>query len=165
MTLLSKMGSQYSDEQKRQTLGAFVILGNVQKVAAHVGIPARTIYDWTHSEWWSKEIATIREERSGELDAQLSNSIEKARESVDSRLDIGDAYINKDGEVGYKPVSCRDSATVLGILYDKRALMRNMPTKIVGSQDLTQLQATFEALVTQREAFNDTVVSEQGIEP
>jgi hypothetical protein len=160
MTTLAENGSYYTDDRRREALGAFVVLGNIQKVAAHVGIPARTIYDWSKKEWWLKELATVREEKSQELDMQLSISIEKARESVDSRLDVGDPYINKDGQIDFKPVSCRDSATVLGILYDKRALMRNMPTKIVANQDLSKLQATFEELVTKRAAFNTTIVSD-----
>lgn len=153
-------GSKYTDVKRREAIGAFLILGNMVKVAALLDMPARTLRNWSETEWWSSELTRVRLEKSQELDIQLSNSIEKARESVDARLDVGDAYIKKDGEIGYKPVSCRDSATVLGILYDKRALMRNMPTKIVNNQNLNELQKTFEDLVTKRVEFNDSIVSE-----
>jgi len=149
---VNRCGSHYTDEIKREAIGAFVILGNMVKVGELIGVPKRTVQQWSSTEWWSKELSRIR--------VQLSNSIEKARKSVDARLDVGDAYLRKDGEIGYKPVSCRDSATVLGILYDKRALMRNMPTKIVANQDLSKLQQTFEDMVSKRAEFNETIVSE-----
>jgi len=162
---LSINGSKYSDEVKREAIGAFVIMGNLRMVSEHLGIPAKTVQDWSRRGWWLEETARIQEQKSQELDMSLSISMEMARKSVDERFEVGDPYITKDGKVAYKPVSCRDSVVAFGVLYDKLALTRNKPTKIIANQDLTKLQATFEALVTQREAFNDTVVSEQGIEP
>ncbi len=144
---LTPSGSKYSDEQRREAIGAFIVIGNYKKAAAHIGIPERTVNEWSKREWWIKEIAKVRAEKSDELDAQVSNSIELARKSIDERLTVGDPYITKDGKIAFKPVSCRDSTVTFGILYDKRALMRNMPTKIVANQDLTKLMHTFEALV------------------
>jgi len=160
---VTAQGSKYTDEQRRHVLGLFVVLGNVQAVARQCNIKDRTIYDWIKTDWWSKEILKVREEKSQELDAQVSNSIIKALKSVDDRLEQGDAYINaKTGELGYKPVSARDSATVFGIMYDKRALMRNMPTSITQSTDsakLLKLQEKFEALANSKiKEIEDTVV-------
>jgi len=147
---LASQGSKYSDEDRRRAMGAFLVFGNYTRTAAHVGISHRTIGDWAKTEWWMTEIAKVRLEKADELDQQLSNSISKARKSVDDRLDTGDAYIKKDGEIGYKPVSCRDSATVFGIMYDKLALMRNMPTKITVNLNLDALQDKFEALAMRK---------------
>ena len=97
-------------------------------------------------------------EKSAELDMQLTNSIDTARKSIDERLTIGDPYIKKDGEIGFKPVSCRDSTVTFGILYDKLQLTRNMPTKIVANQDLNKLIHTFEALVRPHEIVDGEVV-------
>jgi len=150
---VTAQGSKYTDAQRRQAIGAFVVLGNFKAAGRHTGIPNRTILDWSKRDWWLKEIAIVRAEKSEELDAQVSNSISKALKSVDNRLEQGDAYILKDGGIGYKPVSARDSATVFGIMYDKRALMRNMPTSITQSTDsakLLKLQESFEALANKK---------------
>ncbi len=98
-------------------------------------------------------LVRIRHEKQDELDAQITGSIDKALKSVNDRLELGDEYIKKDGETGYKAVSCRDSATVLGILYDKRSLIRNMPTSITSNTDsakLLKLQEQFEQLAHEK---------------
>jgi len=130
-TALAKQGSKYSDEQRRAAIGLFVVMGNYKQVAKKLNIPHTTVCQWSKCEWWLNLITQVRIEKSGELDAQVTNSIHRAIKCVDDRLDKGDAYLNtKTGELAYKPVSARDSATVLGILYDKRQIMRLLPTNI-----------------------------------
>ena len=147
---LANKGSKYTDEHRRAAIGMFLVTGNYKETAKRLNMPDTTIHNWTKSEWWLNEIAIVRAEKSDELDAMVSNSINKAIKSVDDRLESGDAYvIAKTGEVGYKPVSARDSATVLGILYDKRQIMRLLPTTITASTDndkLLKLQQSFEQL-------------------
>lgn len=148
MSRLTTQGSKYSDDKRWQAMGMFVVFGNYSKVARQMGLPVNTVIEWGKTEWWLREIVKVREEKSAELDMQLTNSIDTARKSIDERLTIGDPYITKDGGIAFKPVSCRDSTVTFGILYDKLQLTRNMPTKIVATQDLSKLIHTFEALVT-----------------
>jgi len=156
--------SKYDDSQRRHALGVFIVLGNFQATSKQTGVPRATLQDWSKREWWLNLISAVRQEKADELDAQISNSIQKALDSVDGRLEQGDAYITKSGEVAYKPVSARDSATVLGIMFDKRALMRNMPTTITQSTDsakLLKLQEKFEALANKQiKEIDGSIVSE-----
>ena len=132
----------------------FIVNGSYTKTAEQTNIARTTIQSWAKTEWWLTNIVSVRHEKAEELDAQVSNSINKAIKSVDDRLDQGDAYIvPKTGEIAYKPVSCRDSATVLGILYDKRQIMRLLPTAITASTDsdkLLKLQQSFEQLAHEK---------------
>jgi len=157
--------SQYTDEQRRAAIGMFVVTGNYKVTADRLNIPQRTINQWGHSEWWLNAIAGIRREKADELDAQVTNSINKAIKSVDERLERGDTYIHpKTGDIAYKPVSCRDSATVLGILYDKRQIMRLLPTTITqtgNDSKLLKLQEKFEQLVSSKtKEIEGSIVSE-----
>jgi len=149
-TALASRGSKYNDTDRRKAIGVYVVTGNYTETAKQLNMPERTINQWGKTEWWLNELAVVREEKQDELDAQITGSIHKAFKKVDDRLELGDPYITKTGEIGYKPVSCRDSATVGGIMYDKRALLRNMPTNITVSTDshkLLKLQEKFEQLV------------------
>ena len=164
-TALANQGSKYTDEIRRAAIGLFVVTGSYKATAKQLNIPHKTVHEWRKKEWWLTEIAQVRIEKADELDAQVSNSINKAIKSVDDRLEKGDAYIiPKTGEVGYKPVSCRDSATVLGILYDKRQIMRLLPTTITASTDshkLLKLQEQFEQLAHEKtKEIEGTVVAE-----
>jgi len=157
--LANNRGSKYTDEIRRQAIGVFFVTGNYKATAKQLGIPHKTVHEWRKKEWWIKELAYLRTEKSEELDAQTYNSMMKAQKSIDDRLDNGDPYIIvKTGQIAYKPVSCRDSVVAFGILYDKLALMRNMPTSIVAKQDLTKLQHTFEALVRPSEIVEGELI-------
>jgi len=158
-------GSLYSDDVRRAAIGMFVVLGNYKAVSNKLNIPHTTVCGWAKCEWWLNEIAQVRIEKADELDAQVTNSINKAIKSVDDRLEQGDAYIHtKTGDIAYKPVSCRDSATVLGILYDKRQIMRLLPTTITqtgNDSKLLKLQEKFEQLVnTKTKEIEGSIVSE-----
>jgi len=148
-TALASQGSKYTDIHRRKAIGIYVVTGNYSATAKQSNIPRTTINEWSKTEWWLNEVDEVRHEKQDELDAQITGSIHKAFKKVDDRLENGDAYVKKDGTLGYKPVSCRDSATVGGIMYDKRALLRNMPTNITATTDshkLLKLQQQFEQL-------------------
>ena len=147
-TALASHGSKYTDVTRRKAIGVYVVTGNFTATGKQLNIPERTINDWAKQDWWLKEITRVREEKQDELDAQITGYIEKAFKNVDNRLDHGDAYIKKDGEIGFKPVSCRDSAMVGGIMFDKRALIRNMPNNITASTDSSKLLKLQEQLDT-----------------
>ncbi len=150
---LASQGSKYTDIDRRQAVGMFVILGNFQATSNQTGIPRVTIQDWSKKEWWLNAVSEVRREKADELDALVTNGIHKAIDSVTGRLDEGDAYVLKDGGIAYKPVSARDSATVLGILYDKRQIMRLLPTNITQTTDsakLLKLQEKFEELASKK---------------
>lgn len=123
-------GSQYSDEQRREAMAHYIVTGNISRTAELVNIPKRTLADWKSKDWWVTEVAKIRHEKQDELDANISRVIDSATMRLQHRIYDGDAYIKKDGEVGSKPVSARDLATITGIMFDKRQIMRNLPTSI-----------------------------------
>ena len=162
--LCKNTGSKYNDEQRRQAIGVYIVTGNYAETAKQMNMPKRTVHDWSKREWWLSLVEQVRSEKQDELDSQITGSINRALKSVNDRLDLGDEYIKKDGTTGYKAVSCRDSATVLGILYDKRALIRNMPTSITSNTDsdkLLKLKEQFEQLAQEKiKQIEASVVSE-----
>jgi hypothetical protein len=122
-------GSHYTDEQRREAVGHYVVLGTWQAVSKTTGIPHRTLTDWSHQPWFATLYAEVRAGKNSELDGALTRIIHKATDELLDRLQNGDAVLI-DGEVKRKPVSARDLAMVAGIIYDKRALARNQPIAI-----------------------------------
>ena len=137
-------GSQYTDEQRQQAIANYIVTGNITKTAELVNIPRRTINQWKLSEWWDAAVAKMRLEKHDELDANLSNIIHSATEALSERIASGDAYIDKEGEVRLKPMSGRDLATVTGIIFDKRQIMRNLPTSIKAESTDARLNSLAE---------------------
>jgi len=95
MGSLTKQGSKYSDEDRRQVVAEYLITGNMKKVAKSTGIPHRTLNDWKKADWWDDVVATVRAEKAEELDANFTEN-----------CDIGVAKngeLTKRRQVAHKP--------------------------------------------------------------
>lgn len=151
--------SQYTDEQRREVLSHYAVLGNTVKVAELTGIPRGTIQGWKgSSSWWVEELSKIKHEKQEEIDANLTRIIHKATESLENRIDQGDAFVKKDGDLGLKPITGRDLATITGIIFDKRQILRNLPTSIKSESTSARLNQLAEKV---RELQAGSVLIEQ----
>jgi len=127
----TSIGSQYSDEQRREAAAHYVVHGVMTKVTELTGISSATLSDWkTKSDWWEGLTESIRAEKSDEIDATISRTLEKSSKQLIDRIDNGDDIITKDGEHVRQLMRGRDLATVFGIMFDKRQIIRNLPTSI-----------------------------------
>lgn len=128
---ISSNGSKYTNKERLEAASHYVVLGNMSKVSDITGIPNETLSNWkTKTDWWEPLVTAVRNEKTEEIDANLSRILHKSTEALENRIDSGDAYVKKDGTVGHKDMSGRDLATVTGIIFDKRQILRNLPTSI-----------------------------------
>ena len=134
MGSLTKQGSKYSDEDRRQVVVEYLITGNMKKVAKSTGIPETTLSDWKQSEWWDGLVGEVRTEKDAEIQAQFSKIIEKSCEETLDRLENGDEVHTKDGIKRIK-MRGKDVATVGGIVFDKLQLSLKRPTSISSTSD------------------------------
>jgi hypothetical protein len=144
-------GSHYTDEQRREAVAHYVVLGNWQAVSEATGIPHRTCTSWAHAPWFATLYAEVRAEKGAELDGAYTRIIHKAADELLDRLENGDAVLI-EGEVLRRPVSACDLAMINGIIYDKRALARSEPTSITdkGRATLLELAAFMEELAKKK---------------
>ncbi len=158
---ITTQGSKYTNDVKKELICNYIVKGNVNKAAELSNIPVRTAYDWIKSEWGESLITQVRLEKADELDAGMSNVIEKAMEHVINSLEHGDEVIDKNNEIIRLRMKGKEAATVMGIAFDKRQISRNMPTSISTSVDnaaLTKLQEQFQALSKQSKVIEGEVI-------
>ncbi len=147
-------GAKYSAEKKIQAVTNFIILGSLKKAAEMAGIPAGTVRTWSSkASWWKDVMDKIRKQHNDELDAKICILIDKSMAEIDDRIVNGDVVLGKDGREWRKKINGKDLTTMVGILYDKRALMRGDPTARTASASpqsvLKQLSGEFEKLAKQ----------------
>lgn len=114
--LVPQGGSAYTDEQRRNAVINYAILGNIQAVANYTGISDRTLYDWRQSDWWDVVLQEVRDQKEDYFDAMYSEIAGKAAAKALEQIDHCD-----------KPL---DLIKVSAIAYDKLRLSRNLPTSI-----------------------------------
>ena len=126
----SRSTSQYTDEQRREAIAVYAVKGNALRTGEYLNIPERTVNQWIKTEWGIELLATIRDEKQQEFDAQITTIIHEALEQQLDRVQNGDYILDKHNELKRKPMSGKDLATTMGIDFDKRQLGRGKATSI-----------------------------------
>lgn len=119
--------SCYSPELRARAVFLTTLLGNAYRASKELNVPYRTVHDWTKTDWWAELEARLRNQAAKSLEAKFTNIIRRSLEAIEERLIRGDVKLKGD-EVVYQPVSAKDAAVVLGVIYDKRALLKGDPT-------------------------------------
>ena len=133
---------KYTPEEKLYAVVCFMVEGNSVKASARCGINAATIRWWkTESVWWDSAMRESRRRYQDMLDGKLTAVIHDATSEIADRVEYGDTVITKDGDEILKPMTGRDLATTMAILYDKRALLRGDPTSNPGRGNAGELDA------------------------
>jgi len=112
------------------------------------GVSLGTLQSWRTKEWYGKAIEIIQKRLDEQLDGKMTYAVNKGISKTMERLEQGDAVLQKDGTLAYKPVTAKDAAIISSIFFDKRNLLRNKPTSIsqkIGTDErLSQLASRFK---------------------
>ena len=125
-------------EMKIASAALWAVLGSSHKVGRMLGIPNNTIRSWYKEPWWHMAIREVRKTKNEEFDAKLTGLLDDTIVEIQDRLSKGETVIDKNGELRRVPVSTRNLATLMGIVYDKRALTRGDPTSKVVRVDVNE---------------------------
>lgn len=132
---------------------ALVAGGTPLKTASRLtGIPRATLQSWRSKPWYAEAVEIIRKQLDEQLDGRMTHIVNKGIKKLEQRLDEGDAVVQRDGSLVYKPVSARDTAIISSIFFDKRNLLRNKPTSI------TSNQSTAERLAELKDRFKEIAI-------
>ena len=153
--------ARYTAEEKLSAVLAYVMTGSVRGVIRLTGFRQQTISDWkNNSSWWTDAYMTIKKEKQDEIDGGLTPIIHAASGEIIDRIINGDEFIDKNGDPRRKKMSGKELAWVMGISYDKRALLRGDPTsrteKVDTQQQMADLRKEFGAMA--REHLDSTVI-------
>lgn len=149
--------SSYSVDDRLQAVMLYVTEGNMKKVERMTSIPYVTLTSWKEQEWWPHALQFCHKRKDKELELRFSRVIHDAVSEVHDRVTKGDYQILKDGEKIRKPMSGKDLAVVMGVIHDKRQLLRGQATSLVGtsssqSDKLKALEQKFNEFSSQLKA-------------
>jgi hypothetical protein len=124
--------AKYTPETKIKFVGVFFETGSVNAASDSCGVPRDLGHHWKKdSPWFDETLAALRREKQKELDAVLTQAIQKSLASVIDRIEDGDFFHDvKTGEIKRIPMKGKELAVTLAVLYDKRALLRGDATQI-----------------------------------
>jgi len=128
-------GSRYTDENRREAAITYLVTGNLRATAKQSNVNERTLADWVRSDWWDGLLQSLHAEKGRELDSKLTQVIDRALDELADRLVNGDPKLTRDGSLVRVPIPAKDAAIVAAVMFDKRQILRNMPTTITKGAD------------------------------
>lgn len=151
--LLAEHHSKFSIDDRIKASMLYATEGNLAAVGRMMEINYDTVKDWKCQPWWPLAVRECRDKKQDELDSQLSKVVFEAINEISDRVRLGDFIAKKDGTVGRLPMKGRDLAITLGVLYDKRALIRGQATSHTVSHShedtVTKLEEKFKDFAMQ----------------
>lgn len=146
----------FPEVKKVEAATTFAVTGSVVEVSRLTGIPEHTLRSWRKQEWFQQILKEVWAENNELLNKKLTDSIQKAQDLLNDRLDNGDFKVLKDGEIVRVPISGKDLSLITAINFDKRQILRGEPTTRSESvsagektlSKLEQLADTFKQLAS-----------------
>ena len=153
---LYSSNTKYSPEQKVAAAQAYLITGTSIQAQKFCGVKADVIRKWkSESVWWADLFQQVKKSKNDELEASFTRIMDSSLVVIADRLENGDSKVQKDGSLIKVPMGGKETAIILSIMYDKRALLRGDVTSRVEKKDgnaMALLQTKFEEIAKQLEA-------------
>ena len=117
-------------EKKIAAVTQYLVLGNMNLVAASTGIDAHLLRHWKMQPWWADTEREIRTTENLQIDTKLTQIVDRSLDVVQDRLANGDfIYNQKTGQIIRKPVNMKDAVTASKEMLTKRELLRGNATE------------------------------------
>ena len=163
LTSLYSARAKYTADEKLAAVLAYVMTGSIRGVVRLTGLKQQVVSDWkNNSSWWPDIYANVKKEKQEEIDGTLTSIIHAAAGGMMDRIMHGDEIIDKNGDAVRRKMSGKELAWVMGITYDKRALLRGDPTSRTEKVDqktlMSELKDQFAEMA--REHLDGTVIND-----
>lgn len=148
-------GCKYTSTQRYNAALAWAITGNAEAAANMVSLPGHLVRKWTGEAWWLRAVDVVVRLKRREMDGRLQGILEKGLDVLSNRLEHGDTVLH-NGQERRLPVRAKDAAVIVGIVYDKLALLRGQVTSRTERVNLNAIRHSLGVIV---EGESQTIVT------
>ena len=140
----------YPIEKKVHAACLYAVTGNAVEVSRLTDIPVNQLKGMMAEQWWEDTIRQVRKEENDQITARMTTFINKGIDAIIDRLENGDTVLDlKTGALYKAPVRLKDISSPLGVVLEKRQLLRGEATarteRFSQEDILKELGSKFEA--------------------
>lgn len=136
----------------KEAVRAYLKCGSLAQVARELDTTVYELQKLAKTQWWTEELGSLRRVEQAALDESLSAILGKTLTEMVERLEFGEKMFNKngvpvldaEGKHVRKPVAAAVLVRIAETVFDKRQLLRGLPTAL--SNESTKLQELAEKL-------------------
>jgi hypothetical protein len=162
--------SWYPEETKIEAATLWAATRNIKTVCELTDITPHTLNKWRGEPWFQNVVARCVKDKNDELDQAITEIMHKATQMLQDRLENGNVQVNyRTGQQFTVPLNSRDLVMTMGILFDKRQLIRGEATSrtesTTSAQRLEELKTAFLQFSEATEVEGEVVqLTDVGIE-
>ena len=150
----------HSDEKRVECVNAYLLYGNMVKVAEITGVPLKTLRDWKqYKPWWKDLENVLKEEHDMSVAGELTDVVARTVEAIKDRVQKGDFVYNpRTGEISRVPVKAADLNKIMGTMVDKKLTLQKQPVKYTSTttDNKAQLENKLEQLAKSFASFTSS---------
>lgn len=138
--------NRYTPEEITAWMMQYTTTGYISAASKFTGIDPEVAKKWKQEAVWFDDLYNkCRQEKQKELDGILTRIVHQSTTAIEDRIENGDYKVKRDGTLHRVPMSGKDIAVTMAVLFDKRALIRGDVTTIQGRKhdDMKSLEAKF----------------------
>ncbi len=130
-----------------QAVALYLTNGSLAAVARELGTTVYELQKLAKTQWWTDEIGHLRRVEQATLDTSLSEILGLALTKLVTAMTNGEEAVTSEGVPYMKPVSAAVLCKIADTVFDKRQLIRGLPTSVSNeSSKLSELAAKLEEL-------------------
>ena len=125
----------------------YIKTGSLAATARQLEVTVYELQKLAKTQRWTDEIGNLRRVEHAALDSALSEILGKALSGLVQRMNDGEECVTAEGIPYLKPVSAATLVRIADVIFDKRQLIRGLPTALTNeSSKLGELAAKLEQL-------------------
>lgn len=105
-------------------------LGNMRLVSEKTGVPYPTLCDWKGEPWWARLIDEIHAAKAARRNKSVDALIDESLAVVADRLQNGDIYITKSGDVKRVPAKLKDVSSLTSEMMKQQNALNEQISRI-----------------------------------
>lgn len=141
-------------EKRIEVVTKTLALGNMRLVSELTGVSYQLIREWKQEPWWPEIVAEIRASRTSALDTKLSRLVDKSLETVADRLENGNLYLDKKGDLQRKPLTVLEANKIANDMLTQETNVQKREVALTEGMQVQSMADTIRMLAEQFAQFN-----------
>lgn len=141
-------------EKRIEVVTKVLALGNMRLVSELTGVSYQLIREWKQEPWWNQIVDEIRASRNSALDTKLSRLVDKSLETVADRLDNGNLFMDKKGELQRKPLTALEANKIATDMLNQETLVQKRVVAQTEGQNVQSMADMIAGLAREFARFN-----------
>jgi hypothetical protein len=142
-------------EVRLKVVEEWLVFGNLKQVATRNEIDYSTIKRWKTQPWWKEFEDELLAQRRIGTQNRIGAIVDVGLEVVQDRLENGEFFVTKQGEVARRPVGLRDASAAVNGLMQRQSILEKQTAARGNTEATKSIEQQLAFLADEFAKFNN----------